>query len=123
MHKFLLSAFLLVSPAICFADCTVAEVVKMVKNGSGRNAIEKACDSEVGDAPRCRWSKMLQFAQSTKSESGVNDHCGACDSPRCDVGMRWCGLTKPQVGTSVEGDDCYCNTPMGPAQGTLSCNN
>ena len=103
-----------------YADCTVREMVKMAKGGSGRKVIEEKCDSAVTDAPRCTFTRALQLAVTKKSEYDVNEECGACDRPQCMVGRQTCRLSKLPRGAK-EGDDCWCPTPMGPVQGELVC--
>jgi hypothetical protein len=105
------------------ADCTVKEIVGMVRGGAGNSIIEDKCDNEVADAPRCTFTQALQLSRAKRSVVAVNDVCGFCERPRCDVGMNACPLQTSQLQGAREGDGCHCFTPMGPVFGTLSCNN
>lgn len=118
--------------SICFiaaavpahAGCTLVEVQKMVKNGSGKKVIEEQCEGEVDDLPRCSFSRVMSLALAKRPASTIRDECGACDRPRCEMpsgGGCWLGQTAPKG--YRPGDACHCFTPMGPMMGELSCNN
>jgi hypothetical protein len=114
--------FIMATPA--HAGCTLDEVQKMVKSGSGKKVIEEQCDSEVDDLPRCPFSRVMSLALAKRSTSTIRDECGACDRPRCELqngGGCWLGQTAPKG--FRPGDACHCFTPMGPIVGELSCNN
>lgn len=114
--------FLIASPA--HAGCTLDEVQKMVKSGSGKKIIEEQCEGEVDDLPRCSFSRVMSLALAKRSSSIIRDECGACDRPRCETPDGrgcWLGQTAPRGIRS--GDACHCFTPMGPLVGGVSCNN
>jgi hypothetical protein len=120
---FVVFAISILVPSQSFAGCTVSEIVRMAKGGAGKSVLESKCDYRVDDAPRCSFSRVAQLALAKKYESDISDECGACDRPRCEVGRRSCSLGSRAPRGIKEGDDCYCNTPMGPVQGEVSCNN
>lgn len=120
MSRLTLAAVLMSLAGTSFADCTVAEMVKMARGGSGRNVIESRCDSAVTDAPRCTFNRALQIAVTKKSEYDVNDECGPCDRPQCMVGQNTCRIARLTRGAK-EGDDCWCPSPYGPVSGQLIC--
>jgi len=108
-----------------FAGCTVPEMLKMAKGGSGKSVIESKCDSEVDDAPRCTFSRVLQLAMAKKAEYAIREECDACDRPRCeaDTVKYSCALGAKAPKGVKDGDVCHCYTQYGPLMGTVSCNN
>lgn len=108
-----------------FAGCTVPEILKMTKGGSGKRVVEEKCDSEVDDAPRCTFSRVLQLALAKKAEYQIREECDACDNPRCeaDAVNFSCSLGARTPRGIKEGSVCHCFTPAGPLMGTVSCNN
>jgi hypothetical protein len=108
-----------------FAGCTVPEMLKMAKGGSGKSVITEKCDGEVDDAPRCSFSRVLQLALAKKAEYAIREECDACDHPRCeaDTVNFSCSLGSKAPKGIKEGDECHCFLQMGPIMGTVSCNN
>ena len=105
------------------AGCTISEIRSMVKEGAGKKVIGENCDNEVDDAPRCKFSRVVQMAFSKKAEYEIRDECDACDRPRCEVGGNSCAIVQKVPAGARPGDNCWCPAPWGPVQGELSCNN
>lgn len=107
------------------AGCTVPEMLKMAKGGSGKSVIEEKCDRQADDAPRCTFSRVLQLAMAKKAEYQIREECDACERPRCEADqVRFaCSLGSKAPRGVKEGDVCHCFTPQGPLMGTVSCNN
>lgn len=106
-----------------FAGCTLDEIKKMARGGSGRDAIKSACNYQVDDAPRCDFSRVLALVMAKKAVYEIEDECGLCDRPRCETTMGSCGLGARAPKGIKEGDDCHCFSPGGPIMGMVSCNN
>lgn len=118
---FALSAFFGMQAA--HAGCTLEEIVKMAKGGSGKTVISEQCDSEADDLPRCRFDRVVTLAISKRSTYSIRDECGLCDRPKCELGSGacWLGATAPRG--IKPGDACHCFTQRGPIMGEVSCNN
>lgn len=116
---------LLAFPRESLAGCTVSEVVKMAKGGSGKNVIENKCDSEVDDAPRCTFSRVVQLSLAKKVEYQIREECDACEQPRCeaDAVNFSCSLGSRTPRGVKDGSVCHCFTSRGPLMGTVTCNN
>jgi hypothetical protein len=103
--------------------CTVSEVVGMVSDGAGNDAIEKACKSRIDDAPRCSFRDVVKFARTDKTASEIDDRCGACERPVCEVLDQSCPIGTWN-GRFIVGSDCVCANAQGYAiKGTTACYN
>lgn len=123
MKNIFFCVFIFIS-SYAHAGCTVDEIVKMAKEGSGRKAINEQCESEVDDAPRCSYKRVVQLALAKKRAYTIEEECGLCDRPQCEVGNgAACSLGISAPPGIKEGDACFCATPMGPITGSVSCNN
>ena len=120
----LIAMFVFLTHRAAIAGCTLAEVIKMAKEGAGKRVIEDQCDSEVDDMPRCNFKRIVTLALNRRSVSTISDECGLCDRPKCELvngGSCWLGASAPRG--IKEGDTCYCNSQIGPIYGETSCNN
>jgi len=102
--------------------CTVAEITKMVDDGAGNEAIEKACNKKVDDAPRCTIREVEQFARIGKDESEIEDRCGICETPICTTNFGSCIITQG-YGRFIAGGACTCPSPAGNIPGRSRCEN
>ena len=111
-----------VIPASAFAGCTVEEIVKMAEKGSGKKIIDEKCDSEVDDAPRCEFTRVVALAVQKKRKSAIMRECGPCERPVCVVGPGFsCSLGRDAPPGVQSLDACHCFTPRGPAMGEVLC--
>lgn len=106
-----------------FASCTVEEITKMVGDGAGGDVIKDQCGYEVDNAPRCSFSKVLRLAKGKKDSYEIDEVCGLCDSPQCEIGYgAACSLGSSAPAGIKAGSACHCFTPMGPTMGQVTCN-
>ncbi|MFO1368260.1 MAG: hypothetical protein U1F46_04625 [Marinagarivorans sp.] len=122
--KYFIALIFIFTSDVLYASCTVEEVTKIVKDGGGRKAIEESCENEIDDAPRCSYKRVVQLAMAKKRASAIEDECGLCDRPQCELANgAVCSLGYSAPQGVKPGDSCYCATPLGPINGELTCNN
>ncbi len=122
LFLFIFTSIVLANPLIGVA-CTIEEVVDMVSDGSGYDAIRRGCDRRVDDAPRCSLREVIQFAQADKDEYDIKERCGLCERPICNTQYGPCVIVVSDGSRFREGGPCGCATPMGYIPGRAACDN
>ncbi len=111
---------LLFLPLVASADCTVEEMQRMARGGTGKDAIKDQCDYEVSDAPRCSFTRVVTLVMAKKLRYEIDDECGLCDNATCETERGSCSLGRAPPGQG-NGSACTCFTPYGPITGEVAC--
>lgn len=102
--------------------CTVSEIVSMVENKAGRQAILQACGVAVDDAPNCNTSRVIALAYADRDESDILDRCGLCENPICSTQFGQCLIDPRYGGETINHGPCSCVSAAGLIPGRVRCN-